>query len=160
MHAHPPTLSPNSNTNIMPNEAEMQKAPEALKEEIKPNIQAAADKYNLNRSMLSRRFHEITVSWAEINDAYHKVITTAQELTLVHDINRLSKYGIFVTYKTLTTTVEKKLIGCEIGSYWADRFVERYSGKLLSIYMVGFDREYKIADNAELFKHFYTNISL
>ena len=51
---------------------------------------AAARKYGVSKSTISRRIHGITSSRAEVNSYLHQALTTPQEEVLITRINYLS----------------------------------------------------------------------
>jgi hypothetical protein len=123
-----------------------------------PNYAAIARNRGVHPSTLSRRARGVTVSRAVATEHGNRLLIDAQEDTLLKDIEILSNKGIHITSRILRNTVER-LVGHPIGVKWANRFQTRHKHRIKSIYLKGFDRERKIADNTTNIGHFYTNVS-
>jgi len=137
----------------------MKKALEEVDNSDTPNITAIAKKHNLYPSTLNRRVRGVTVSRQERASNDQKLLTDPQEETLLKQLNWLSDRGLHATVRIVRNMVEE-FLGHPIGRTWVYRFLERYKGRYTSVYLKGFDRERKIADNAAHIAHFYTNVSL
>lgn len=143
----------------MPNEQDIFKAIEDLKSSDSINITAVAKKYGIDRSVLSRRFNGKTRSREEITNTEKRLLTDSQESILIDYLNRLSNRGLHATHRILRNLVEETL-QMPIGDSWTYSFVKRHSDQISSVYLKGFDRERKIADNPQYIAHFYLNVSL
>jgi hypothetical protein len=98
---HPPT----SKFNKMVNEADLQ-APLMECDKFKaPNYTQIAKLKNVHRTTLSRRHCKKTVSREEANSRHCQLLTNTQETTLIEDINRLAKLGLYITPNMLTALV-------------------------------------------------------
>src|SRR5271156_5640286 len=109
----------------MVNEADLEKAISDLKSQKKPQYGEIADKYNLDRSTLKRRFLHQTVSNQEAHSIHQKLFTDAQEETLLDYIAKLTARGIPPTPQILKNLVVE-IVEHPIGECWVRRFCARY----------------------------------
>jgi hypothetical protein len=123
-----------------------------------PNYAAIADKHGVHRSTLSRRARGVTRSREEFTSSELKLLTDGQEEVLLNNIDRLDKKGLFITPRILRNIVQE-LLGHPIGKNWVYNFVKRYSDRITTPYLKGFDRERQIADNPITIRHYFTNVS-
>jgi hypothetical protein len=123
-----------------------------------PNYAAIADKHGVHRSTLSRRARGVTRSREEFTSDELKLLTNGQEEVLLNNIDRLDEKGLFITPRILRSIVEE-LVGHSIGKNWVYNFVDRYSKRITTPYLKGFDRDRQIADNPITIRHFFTNVS-
>ena len=124
-----------------------------------PNFSIIARKYNINRSTLSRRARGITRSRQDIASYDQQLLTNTQEEVLIKKLNWLSDKGLHATARIVQNIVEE-FLNHTIGKGWVYRFIKRHKDKFKSIYLKGFDRERKIADNPINISHFYKNVCL
>jgi hypothetical protein len=98
----------------MPNEEDIDKAINDLKSSKCATFTEAADKHNVHRSTLSRRYHKITVSRAENVSLNKKHLTNTMEEALLELINDLTIRGMPPTPQILENLVVE-LRGAPIG---------------------------------------------
>ena len=123
-----------------------------------PNYAAIAEEHGVHRSTLSRRARGVTRSREEFVSPELKLLTTPQEEVLLNNIDRLSERGLHLTPRILRNIVQE-LVGHSIGKNWVYNFTQRYSDRISTPYLKGFDRERQIADNPITIRHFFTNVS-
>jgi hypothetical protein len=157
MHTAQQHNSPPSNINNMTTKDRMDKAISALKSGECTTITAAAKEYGVDRSTLSRRYNEKTVSREEAISIYCKQLTTTQELLLIEWINRLSDRGFPPTPQMVRNEVEC-ILKRQIGKNWVTRFCERYSDTITSKYLKGIDKARHVAENKAYFDDYYQQV--
>ena len=143
----------------MVNEADIELAIGDLESQKKPNFTQIANKHNLHRSTLKRRFNGETTSHHQARSIHQQLLTDAQEEILLDHISSLSARGLPPTPQILKNLVVE-IVGHPIGECWVRRFCRRYKGRIKSVYLKGIDQKRKVADNAEHIKHFYEIIRL
>ena len=74
----------------MTHNARMEAAMDELDAQLKPNFSAAAEKWLLERTTLSKRWKGQTMSREEANSEYQQLLTNAQEEALIICINHLT----------------------------------------------------------------------
>jgi hypothetical protein len=142
---------------LLDNEERLELALIECDESDSPNYAALADFYKVNQSTLSRRARGITVSRKDATSIYHKLLTDAQEETILLDIESLSKKGIYITPRILQNTIER-LVGHSISKAWPYRFRRRHSDRVKSLYLQGFDLDRQVADNLDHITEFYNRV--
>ena len=105
-----------------------------------------------------RRYKRQTASQQESVSVYKKLLTTAQEETLITHINRLTDRGLPPTPKILEN-IAKELIKQQPGKKWVYRFCQRYEDCIKSRYLRAIDQQRQIADNSPYFQHFFNTVS-
>jgi hypothetical protein len=123
------------------------------------NYAALARKHKCNSRTLSRRHQGLCVSRKDATSIYKKILTDAQEETLLQDMEKLSKLGLYITPRILQNTVEG-IVERSITHDWAYEFHKRYPDRIKCLYLKGFDKERKIADNPGNIAQFYINVCL
>ena len=119
----------------------MQAIDKALKDlasQESPNYGATARKYGIDRTTLSRRHRGLARSRA-VNVANTKsLLTPQQEKELVDYINKLSVFGlppVVSMIRNFAFNISKKTPG----KNWPTRFISKYSSKLDSGFLKGFN---------------------
>jgi hypothetical protein len=143
----------------MAHENQIKLAIEEIHNSDAPNITAIAKKYDIDRSTLSRRVRGVTRSRKDATSDDKKHLTEPQEMVLLDQIAWLNNKGIHPTPRIIRNMVERSL-GHSIGHNWVTRFQQRYSDRITGIYLRGFDRDRKHADNPDTISHFYSNVRL
>ena len=138
----------------MVNEADIQAAISDLESQEVPNVTQTAQKYNLQKTTLMRRFKGETVSRTEAHSRDKKLLTSAQEMVLISHIRKLSDQGLQPTPKILENLVVE-IVGHAVGGRWVERFQKRYEDELASIYQRNIDQSRHIADNSRHFEHYF-----
>ena len=135
----------------------MQAIDKALKDlasQESPNYGATARKYGIDRTTLSRRHRGLARSRA-VNVANTKsLLTPQQEKELVDYINKLSVFGlppVISMIRNFTFDISKKTPG----KNWPTRFISKYSSKLDSGFLIGFDLSRKKADSPEVYRRYF-----
>ena len=130
----------------MPNNAQIDLAIAHLKAQKKPNIAAAARKFDIKRETLSKRFHVNTTSRDDYISNRSKKLSTAQEAVLIRHINSLSDRGLPLTPQMVKNLAEE-LSNLPVGVNWVSRFCKRHHNQLRSLYLCTVNHKRKIADN-------------
>ena len=125
----------------------------------KPNISAVAKKYNIVPSTLWRRLKGETRSRKTFLEHKCRYLTDAQEGVLLGQIDFLYNRGLHPTPRIVRNIVEE-LLQHPIGDGWVYRFQQRHETRIKSVYLKGYDRNRKIADNPKNIKHFYDNVGV
>ena len=135
----------------------MQAIDKALKDlasQESPNYGATARKYGINRTTLSRRHRGLARSWA-VNVANTKsLLTPQQEKELVDYINKLSVFGlpsVVSMIRNFAFNISKKTPG----KNWPTRFISKYSLKLDSDFLKGFNLNQKKANFLEVYRRYF-----
>jgi hypothetical protein len=126
-----------------------------LESQDRPNYQATADKYQLNRSTLSRRARGKQRSRAESNSICRQCLTQAEEESLIGYINKLTVRGMPPT-ASIVRNLAEEMIGRRVGKNWTGCFVKRYETRLKSLYLRSIDKDRVKAEYAPVFDHFYS----
>lgn len=90
----------------------------------KIRIKKVADKYGVERSTLSRRWHGVTHSRAEQYDN-QKLLTPIQEQELVQYIDKLTERGLPPT-RAMIHNFAGDISHKPVGKCWVDRFIKRH----------------------------------
>lgn len=139
---------------MVPENDQLTRAIEDLRSQKRPNIQATAKKYSLDRSTLSRRFRGKTTSRQEATSIYHKYLTNTQEQLLIRHINQLTDKAIPTT-STFVKNLAQEICGHPLGKNWVSTFVKRYKDQLKSLYLCNIDNLQTKAEYAPSFKLFF-----
>lgn len=129
-----------------------------LKLQKRPNIARTAEKYELNRSTLSRRYNGKTVS-SEQSVEVKSLLNYQQQKALINEINRLSGLGTPPTV-AMVRTFAQELSGKEPGKRWGYRFVKDHQDDLVSVYLKGFDLARKNADSWHELRRYFELVRL
>ena len=74
---------------------------------FKSNVLAIANKFNLSKSTLRRRWKDIQFFKKKISLKYHKHLTTTQEEILIKYINYLNNQSLFPTNNIIKNLAKK-----------------------------------------------------
>ena len=129
-----------------------------LKAQKVPNFAATAQKYNIVRSTLQRRFEDKTVSRSQGQSRSNMLLTNAQEEVLIEHINKLSARNMHPTIQTVDN-LAREIVEHSIEERWVERFRKRHNNKLCSRYMHNIDHSRHIADNSKHFQHYFDTVS-
>ena len=154
MHSPPEFGSSYSNCSKMVNEEAIEQAVSDLKSQKPPQYAAIAEKYNIDRTTLMRRFKGETVSYSEARSRNNKLLTNTQELVLIEYIRKLSDRGLHPTPRILENLV-LELVRKPVGGRWIERFQKRYKNELASVYLRNIDQSRHIADNSKHLEHYF-----
>ena len=139
----------------MVNEEAIKLAISDLESQESPNFTIVAQKYDLDRTTLIRRFKGKSVSYSEARSRSNKLLTNAQESVLIEYIRKISNQGMHATPKILENIVVE-LVRKPVGGHWISRFIKRYENELESVYLRSIDQSRRIADNSTYFEHYFT----
>ena len=103
------------------------------------SISAVAKQYQVNRSTLSRRFRNVTVSTANARQD-QCLLSSIQESTLIRHLNKLTERSLHPT-PAIVRNLAQELAHKEPGKCWTRRFIHRHQNELLSKYLVPMDSE-------------------
>ena len=123
----------------------MELALQDLNLQDKPNISATANKHQVVRSTLSRRFNGVTQSH-KVKCDNQALLSTQQERTLVQYINKLTELGIPPTVGMVGNMVHD-IVGKWPGKTWSQRFCKRWKSVLSSKYLTTFEASRFKADS-------------
>jgi len=112
----------------------------------KPNIQATADKYRVNRLTLSRRFNKVTTSRENAYDQ-QRVLNNIQSKELIKYINELTKRGLPST-TVMVHNLAAGIIGRQPGKHWTARWLAAHKDELKTGYLSPINAARKKADSA------------
>ena len=148
-----------SNTDISTTMDPIKEAIIWLDSQSAPNYSAAAKKFNVNRSTLSRRHRGITMSKEQFTSTFKKNLTNAQEEQLLNYLNILTHQGLPPTHQMLENLVVE-ILQKPIGKNWTYNFVTRYHDRITSKFLRSIDINRVKADNKEYFNNFYQLASI
>lgn len=120
-------------------------------------LTALARKYNVNRSTLSRRLRNKTCSRTESVSRNKRNFSDIEEQELIAYMERLSNCGIYLTPRMLNNIAGRRL-GRAVGRNWSARFVRRNAQYLTGVYLNGFDKVRKIAQQPDDIDKFFENV--
>jgi hypothetical protein len=143
----------------MDHNARIQAAITELESQERINYAAAATKWNIFRSTLSKRHRGKTGTIQEANSYARQRLTNTQEKTLIEYINKLSDRGLPPTPQIVKNLAEE-IAGVTLGKNWVSRFCDKYQSKITSIYLRTIDHKRKLADNSSHFEHFYEQVCI
>jgi hypothetical protein len=115
--------------------------------------QEYADKYNVNRSTLSRRHRRVCQS-REDYAASKQVLTPAQELELVEYIKALTEKGLPPT-REMIQNFSSTLAPWELSESWVTRFLHRHNLELTIQWSPGLDRQRHQADSLGKYNSYF-----
>ena len=118
----------------MANITSIEQAIDDLISQEAPNIRSTAQKYNIVKSILRRRFKGQIVFYGETQFKTAMLFITAQESILIKYINKLLARGLHLIpqlFKNLVVEVTHRFIR----ERWVERFCKRHNIKLKSIYL-------------------------
>jgi len=117
-----------------------------LRLQDKPNIQATANKYSIDRTTLSRHWRGVQGSK---EDGYNsqRLLDTAQSQALIKYINDVSERGLPPT-NHMVRTFASHIAGRLPGPHWTSRWVRAHNDQLKSGYLCSIDSARKKADSA------------
>ena len=137
------SLKLNYNTTNMSN---IEAALADLRLQDKPNIQATANKYSVNRLTLSRRFNQVTTSREDIYDQ-QRVLSTIQLKELIKYINELTERGL-PPINAIVYNLTAKILGKQPGNYQIARQLATYKNNLKTGYLSPINTVRKKANSA------------
>lgn len=117
-----------------------------------------AEKYNIDRSTLSRRYNGKTSSKAEIASTTYRLFSDEAERAIIQYLKRIAEYGVYVTPKILNNIASHRA-SAEVGVHWSARFVQRHQNDLLGVYLNGFDKARQKAQNPDSIAIFFDHVS-
>ncbi len=122
------------------------------------NYSKAAEKYECDRTSLSKRIHGVTKTKKEANSFYHQCLTNEQEEILIARINNLTDQGMPLTSQIVRNLAEEIRGDC-VGKNWTGQFVKRHGIRLKSLYLRNIESLRTAAEFAPMFILFFTTIS-
>ena len=125
---------------------QIERAMADLRLQDKPNIQATANKFNIDRTTLSRHWRGVQRSKEDGYDS-QRLIDTAQSQALIKYINDLTERGLPPT-NHMVRTFASHIAGRLPGPHWTSRWVKAHNGQLKSAYLCTIDSTRKKADSA------------
>ena len=121
------------------------------------NYTATAKKFNINRSTLSRRHRDITVSVKKSKQTT-SILSNQQEKELIRYINKLIERDISslnVMIRVFAYNISEK----QSGKNWSYEFVRRHSDILQSMFLQEADLERKKVDNVYQYQLYFDLVS-
>jgi hypothetical protein len=115
--------------------------------------QKYADKYNVNRSTLSRRHRRVCKS-REDSAADKQVLAPAQELELVEYIETLSRQGLPPT-REMIQNFSSAVAPWDVSETWVTRFLHRHNLDLTTQWSTGLDRPRHQADSLVKYNSYF-----
>ena len=119
----------------------------------KPNVSTTANKYNVNRSTLSRRFNNQTNPTKRATQK-SQLLHPQQEKDLVIFINKKTEQGIPPTTAMVRNCAEQ-LAQKRPGNSWCQRFVDRHSDILSKGFLSTIDSQRKGADSKRQYELYF-----
>jgi hypothetical protein len=136
-------------------------AHEAAKKYLEANpgctITAAAEKYGLTRSVLSRYVRGVTMSREQYRRNCDRKLTEIQEKKLVKHINVLTDRGWAPSYpmvRRFAAEISKK----SVGKNWPAKFVKRHSNILNRGFLEAIEIARKKADSAKGYQRWFDQV--
>ena len=145
------TTSPRDISTTM---APMDEAIAFLESSDQTNIAKAARKFNVNRSTLSKRFHRKTGTITQLVEE-HRLLTKAQELVLVKQINRLSEWCLPPT-PSIVASWAAVICSLVPRKNWTAGFTARHKDSLACKYLNTIDLERHKADSESSYRQYFT----
>lgn len=121
------------------------------------SISAAAKKYGVGRSALSRRFNLKAASTAQYHDST-RLLNNAQEKELLKYIRRLCERCLPPTPK-IVANIAQEICGKKPSKNWSTRFVARHKDQLDARYLNTLDLARHEADSRASYEHYFDILS-
>jgi hypothetical protein len=121
------------------------------------SISAAAKKYGVGRSALSRRFNLKAASTAQYH-ASTRLLNNAQEKELLKYIRRLCERCLPPTPR-IVANIAQEICGEEPSKNWSTRFVARHKDQLDARYLNTLDLARHRADSKASYEHYFGVLS-
>jgi hypothetical protein len=125
-----------------------------LKSSNKPNISEVARIFQIERSVLSKRFRRTRASIAKANET-KQLLTNKQELVLVNEIQRLCDWYLPPT-PAIVTLWASRMCGKEPGKNWSAGFKARHKDILDCRYLNTIDLARHKADSKASYSQYFT----
>jgi hypothetical protein len=129
-----------------------------LESQKHPNFSKTANKWNVERTTLRRRFKGEQRSYQQFRSEAKQCLSEAQEEALVAQINKLTERGIPPTCR-IAQNLAEEILGRAVGKNWHANFIRRHHGRLKSLYMRNIDNMRKKAEYEPSFRLFYELVS-
>ena len=134
----------------------MSAALDELRSQSPPALAVVARKYNITRSVLSKRFHGKAVS-KELKTENDRALNNQQEQQLISWIQRQSDRCLPPT-PALVTKIASDMAGHALSGRWASRFVARHKDKLDSNYLNNLDLARHKADSRDSYEMYFERL--
>jgi Tc5 transposase DNA-binding domain len=141
------------------NDARLELALADLRKQSIPNIKSTAERFEVDRTTLGRRFNRKQQSFKASREDSHQSLSLVQEETLIRFINRLTERSLPPTSQ-IVKNVAEELCGKPIGKNWVGRFTKRYSNRLHAGYIQTLDSKRAKAEYIPIFQKFYDQVVL
>lgn len=132
------------------------KAVDDLAKQAKPNISATARVYNVDKTVLRRRWKKLAGTQAQKNEN-QQLLKAPQEAFLIQYINKLTVLAIPPT-PGMIFNFAYEIAGQEPGKNWVSRFVARHSNQLESAYLNPLDKERKKSESYSTIEAYFNLI--
>ena len=126
---------------------------EDLRLQDKPNIAATARRHEIDRSVLSRRYREVSTS-LQVKHQNQCLLSPPQERRLVKYINRITEIGLPPT-PSMVRNFAHSICQKEPGKGWSSRFCKRWSHVLDSRYLTAIDISRQKADSKRSYAFYF-----
>ena len=135
-------MASDSNASQLPYEDRIVAAIADLRSQKKPNFSGTAEKWQLERKTLSRRFKGESRSVEQYQSEVGRRLNNAQEETLIGYIERLTLRGMPPTPRIVRNLAEE-IVGEQIGVNWHANFVKHHKDQLTGVYLRDIDNKRK-----------------
>ena len=139
--------------------ARMVLALDDLTKQAKPNLLGTARKWEVNRTTLTRQFRGTQMSRADFLSESIQCLSKDQEQVVLGFINKLTDRNCIPTSQ-IVKNIAEEVAGQAVGKNWVSRFVQRYKSQLHAGFLRTIDSARVRADNIDLYKQFYKQVSL
>lgn len=139
---------------MAPNDA-MERALAEIRLMKTPNIAAVARNHGVARRTLSSRFRGQALSRSAAASRHSKNLSDSQEKQLLAWIEKLTNQGTPPTSQIVANMAEE-IAGWQFGHNWVSRFCKRYKEDIKSLYLRPIDQKRVQAENAAIFKEYYS----
>jgi len=141
------------------NAARMVLALDDLTKQDVPNLLGTSRKWEVDRTTLTRQFRGTQMSRADFLSESIQCLSTDQERVVIGFINKLTDRNCIPT-SHIVKNVAEEVAGQPVGKNWVGRFVRRYKNQLHAGFLRTIDSSRVRADNIDLYKQFYEQVSL
>jgi len=141
------------------NAARMVLALDDLTKQDVPNLLGTSKKWEVNRTTLTRQFRGTQMSRADFLSESIQCLSRDQEKVVLGFINKLTDRNCMPTSQ-IVKNVAEEVAGQPVGKNWVGRFVRRYQDQLHAGFLRTIDSARVKADNIDLYRQFYEQVSL
>jgi hypothetical protein len=120
-------------------------------------LKEIAEKYQVNRSTLGRRWRGLTAS-RDVGYLNQQALSQQQELELIQYIEKLTERGLLPT-REMIRNFSSEVAHQQLSDRWVSRFINRHEIHLISKWTTAIDRTRHLADSESKYRLYFELLS-